>query len=98
MVPMVANKSFQYGGRRYRTGDRFSARRNDARVLEAIGRAAPETGPSAEELELDRLRADYERLTGGSPDGRWKADTLERKIEEASEDRRYRRRDMQAED
>ena len=46
--------------------------------------------PPAEETPA----AEYQRLTGRKPDGRWKADKLRDKIIKA----RYRRRDMRAED
>lgn len=107
MVDMVAKRRMTYAGRRYNKGDALWVKTNrDARVLAAVGRA--EYGLSAEENEqrrLESMRAEYEGITGGSANPRWKAETLERKIEEAikenggsSKGGTYRRRDMRAED
>lgn len=68
------------------------------RAFQAMGWAhtTDEEKQVQERKAVETLSAEYERLSGKNADARWKAETLERKVEEAR--RTYQRRDMRAED
>ena len=72
------------------------------RFFKAKGWAVPAEEMQAVQERDNRaaLEAEYERLSGGSANPRWKEDTLRRKIEEAKAESAgtYLRRDMRAED
>lgn len=67
-------------------------------AMVALGRVVyppkvePKPEPSADAV------AEYVELTGREPDGRWRPETLARKIEDARTASTYLRRDMIAED
>ncbi len=100
-IGLIATKEMRYGARSLTAGDDFEASPRDARILKAIGKAAPkpEADPAGqrEAERLDRLRADYEKATGDVADGRWGADRIEREIGNAAKASAYKRRDMRAE-
>lgn len=70
---MTATRAFRYGTRALKAGDEFTASRADARVLEAIGRAAP--AQAAKPPSLDDLRAQATAL-GVDVDNRWRESRL----------------------
>jgi hypothetical protein len=92
---MVALKPFRYGTRALDAGDVFFAQGRQVRLLETVKRARPyvERAPAVVEPpkvplavpDIDALR-DKARSVGLKVDGRWSAETLAKKIEEADED------------
>jgi len=85
---LVALKTLRYAGRRYRAGDRFEAARADARVLcgaqlaAIVAEPARVVLPEPEPLPpMWQLRAEFERLAGFAPDGRWGAARLMSEVE-----------------
>lgn len=47
----------------------------------APGQVVPDSDPD-DDPDIDALRVEYEDVYGSAPDGRWKADTLRRRIAE----------------
>lgn len=99
MPKLFATKSFSYATRRLLPGDSFEANNRDARILVAIGKAkqdrvpghiapppadlAKKARPADDKEALAKLRADYQEVVGKKPFPGWKADKLQRRIDEA---------------
>jgi hypothetical protein len=73
MAKMIAKRALTYGTRRLKAGDGFTAPRRDARVLDAIGRAAYDTRDMAaapmERKKPHALDHDGDGRKGGSKAG-----------------------------
>lgn len=70
-LPMKATKAMAYGTRRLKAGDPFEASRQDARVLNAIGKAEYSTRmlTAAEPRKQHPLDHDGDGRPGGSTSG-----------------------------
>jgi hypothetical protein len=90
-VPLIATKGLRYGTRRLLAEENFTARRRDARLLVAIGKAryvtadavAADTAPAAKPDDIKELREAYQAKTGKKAFHGWDAPALRAKIAEA---------------
>jgi hypothetical protein len=107
-VKVVAAKTMKYAGRMLQPGDEFHPTRTEARALKAIGRAVD---PPAEPVEQKRGRGRPPKVRteppvaemveqAGAPATDMPTTSYEDRAPAASEafERRYGRRDLEAED
>lgn len=94
MVKLKALKPFRYGGQRMGSGDVFTASIRDAKILRAIGKAAEYREPVAQVVEQAEVPAD---LSESADPEQGELDSPEL-VDERPAKRRYKRRDMTAED
>lgn len=95
MTDMIARKAMPYKTRRLLPGDPFTTSRQDARALNAIGKARyatrdmvadderPARAPAPARAPTDErpaLRAAYETKFGKKPFGGWSAEVLREKL------------------
>jgi hypothetical protein len=105
---MIASQPISYGGRRLARGDAFEAKRQDARLLRAVGRATepPEknttprnaraTDKQAAAPDVHQAHADSDAETREQMSRKDMADEAPKRP--TKKNRAYKRRDMQAED
>lgn len=96
MKKLIATQSMTYATRRLMPGDPFRASDRDADLLIRIKRAKPARVPGTLPQppaslkgkidpadDLKALREKYQEVVGKRPFGGWKADELQRRIDEA---------------
>jgi hypothetical protein len=103
---MIASRSFRYGTRQLSSGQEFEARRQDARLLNALGRAkeAPPVrpGPSSKGQPDSDKSLDAKQVVSQQEEVLDRKDAKSEREEQpekpAKKKRAYKRRDLRSED